>query len=301
MRTIKDLDLNLLRALDALLDERSVTRAAERLNLTQPAMSGMLTRLRDSFDDPLFVRTRRGIIPTRRALELVAPLKQVLGEIESLLQPASFDPASATLTFTIAATDYAQRAVVLPFLSALRQQAPLIRVALLSLDENQLPGQLERGEVDLALLTPESTPPDLHARRLFDEHYIGVMRADHPAASQLPLSLDHFCQLNHALVSYSGRGFEGITDRQLAQLGLSRQVLLSTQSFLMLPEIVRSTDLVALLPARLVTGMTDLLCFEPPLPVPGFTKVAAWHERAHSDVAQRWLRQLLFTLCTDGH
>lgn len=115
MRDIKKMDLNLLKALDALLDERSVTRAAGRLGLTQPAMSGMLQRLRESFADPLFARAQRGMVPTQRALDLALPIKQMLCEIDALLQPPVFDPSTARLTFRIAATDYALRAIAVPF------------------------------------------------------------------------------------------------------------------------------------------------------------------------------------------
>ena len=298
MKDITQLDLNLLKALDALLDECNVTRAASRLGVTQPAMSGMLTRLRENFGDPLFVRAKHGIVPTQRALELSAPLKQVISQISALLQPPNFDPLTANITFTIAATDYALRAVALPFLSALKQQAPHIRIALVPVDDKQVQLQLERGDIDLALLTPESTPPDLHAKNLFDEHYVCVLRQGHPAMQgRKQLTVSQLCELDHALVSYTGGGFRGVTDEALEKLGQQRQVSLSVKSFIILPEILRASDMVAILPSRLVAGMDDLMVFDPPIEVPGFTKVAAWHERTHRDVAHRWLRELLFTQC----
>jgi DNA-binding transcriptional LysR family regulator len=296
MTDIKTMDLNLLKALDALLDESSVTRAAARLGLTQPAMSGMLTRLRESFDDPLFVRAQRGVVPTRRALELAQPVKEVMRGIGALLQPQAFDPGTASLTLSIAATDYALRAVAVPFLSALRRRAPAMRVAVLPIDDGRLQSQLERGEIDLALVTPDSAAPELHARRLFDEDYVCVMRADHPAAAG-PLSLDGFCALDHALVSYAGGGFRGVTDDALAALGRQRRVTLSVKSFLILPEILRASDLVAVVPRRLAAGMAGLAVFEPPVAIAGFTKVVAWHERTHRDPGHRWLRELLFETC----
>ncbi|MFC3914478.1 LysR family transcriptional regulator [Pseudaeromonas sharmana] len=298
MKEITQLDLNLLKALDALLDECNVTRAASRLGVTQPAMSGMLTRLRENFGDPLFVRAKHGIVPTQRALALSAPLKQVISEIGALLQAPDFDPLTANITFTIAATDYALRAVALPFLSALKQQAPHIRIALVPVDDKQVQLQLERGDIDLALLTPASTPPDLHAKNLFDEHYVCALRQGHPAMQgRKQLTVSQLCELDHALVSYTGGGFRGVTDEALEKLGQQRQVSLSVKSFIILPEILRASDMVAILPSRLVAGMDDLMVFDPPIEVPGFTKVAAWHERTHRDVAHRWLRELLFTQC----
>jgi len=300
VKDFRALDLNLLKALDALLDECNVTRAAARLGVTQPAMSGMLTRLRETFGDPLFVRAQRGIVPTQRARELGAPLKQVIGEIGDLLQPPVFDPSTAELRFTIAATDYALRAIAVPFLSALKQQAPRIQVALVPVDDRQMQTQLERGEIDLALVTPEGTPPDLHARKLFDERYVCVLREGHPAMQgRKRLTVDQFCRLDHALVSYTGGGFRGVTDEALQKLGKSRRVSLSVKSFLVLPDILRASDMVAILPSRLVAGLAGLTVFAPPFDVPGFTKIAAWHERSHRDAAHRWLHQLLFRTCGD--
>ncbi|XBS71890.1 LysR family transcriptional regulator [Acerihabitans sp. KWT182] len=300
MTDISGLDFNLLKALDALLDERNVTRAANRLSVTQPAMSGMLTRLRDAFGDPLFVRAQRGIVPTDRALELRLPVKRLMSEIGSLLQPPTFDPMTADQTFTLAATDYAQRTIAVPFLTTLKQRAPRIRVSLIGVEHTVMQGHLERGEIDLALLTPEMTPPDLHARRLFDERYVCVVREGHPIARGDRLTMKQFCDLDHALVSYSGNPFHGVTDDALEKLGKHRQVSLSVQCFLVLPEILMASDMIAVLPSRLVKGMAGLRVFEPPFVIEGFTKVAAWHERTHRDVAHRWLRELLFEVCGDG-
>ncbi len=295
MRDIRTVDLNLLKALDALLDERSVTKAAARLALTQPAVSGMLTRLRDSFADPLFVRAQRGLVPTPRALELALPIKRVLGEIEALLQPQRFEPATASVTLTIAATDYAQRTILVPFLTALGRQAPGIRIAALPVDDNRVLSQLEAGDLDLAILTPETTHDGLHARHLYEEQYVCVMRHNHPAASDL--TLQRFCALDHAIVSYAGGGFRGVTDSALAQLGLERRVSLSVTSFLMLLEVLRGSDLIAVVPRRLVRASDGLQISEPPLSLPGFSKIAAWHERTHHQPAQQWVRALLFETC----
>jgi DNA-binding transcriptional LysR family regulator len=294
---IRTLDLNLLKALDALLDERNVTRAAQRLALTQPAVSGMLTRLRERFDDPLFVRTQRGIVPTERARALAGPLKQILGEVEKLLRPQAFEPGSADRVVRLAATDYAQQAVVVPFLSILRREAPGIRVAVLPVQEARLHTQLERGEIDLALVTPDSAPADLHARNLFDERYVCVMRSDHPAAARGKLTLDRFCAFDHALVSYAGGSFQGVTDDALAKLGRARRVTLSVTSFLVLPEILRQSDLLAVVPSRLAARAGDLAWIDPPLEIPGFTKAAVWHERTHHDAAHRWVREVLARAC----
>lgn len=292
MRDIKTLDLNLLKALDALLDTRSVTAAADRLGLTQPAVSGMLARLRDAFDDPLFVRARRGVTPTERALALAGPVREVLAGVEALLRPAAFDPATASFTLTLAATDYALEAIVAPFMAALRRRAPGLTVAVKPLDDACVLSQLERGEVDIAFMTPQTSPPELHARPLFDETYVCALRADHPEAGAL--SLDRFCALDHALVSYSGEPFFGATDAALAKLGRQRRVAVSVTSFLILLKLLRATDLIAVAPRRLMADAPGLVFHDPPADIPGFTKTAVWHDRAHRDPGQRWARDLLF-------
>lgn len=292
---IRSLDLNLLKALDALLDERSVTRAADRLSLTQPAVSGMLTRLRECFDDPLFTRTQRGIIPTLRALELAQPVKDILAEVNALLQPRAFDPLTAEMAIKIAATDYALRAVIVPFMAVLRLQAPGIRVAVLPVNNESLTAQFERGEIDFALITPDTAPPDLHARTLYDEEYVCLLREDHPLTQSERLTLDAFCSQDHALVSYVGGRFSGVTDAALAAVGRTRRVTLSVCSFLVLPEILKMSDLLSVVPRRLTKDLPGLTVLPPPLAINGFTKTVVWHERTHRDAGHRWVRELLFS------
>ncbi|MBJ8741874.1 LysR family transcriptional regulator [Citrobacter sp. FDAARGOS_156] len=289
---IRTLDLNLLKTLDALLDERSVTRAAQRLSLTQPAVSGMLNRLRDYFDDPLFSRTPHGIVPTLRAQQLAAPVKQILSDIDTLLKPTQFDPLTAALTFTVAATDYALKAVIVPFIAALRVRAPGIRVRVVPVEPALLTTQFEQGKVDLALLTPDTTPDNLHSRGLYDEEYVCLMRHEHPDAGKT-LTLDRFCALEHVLVSYEGESFWGVTDETLASVGRQRQIGLSVSSFLVLPDILAISDMIAVVPARLAYDETRMCVLPPPLPIAGFTKSMAWHERTHRDAAHQWLRNLV--------
>lgn len=293
MPDLSALDLNLLKALDALVDEQSVTRAATRLGLSQPALSATLARLRESFGDPLFMRAQRGIIPTARALELSRQVKQILKEIEGLLAAPAFEPARAEATYTIAATDYALGVVAAPFLAALKRRAPLIRVAFVPIADGEVESSLARGAIDLALMTPESAPATVHTRKLFDERYVCILREGHPALASGTLGLDRFCELDHALVSYSGGSFEGVTDVSLRAMGRRRRVSLSVKSFLALPKIIRTSDMIAVVPRRLVEGEPGLALVAPPLAIPGFTKVAAWHERTQHDEGQRWLRELL--------
>lgn len=297
MTNIKALDLNLLKALDALLETRSVTRAAEKLGLTQPAVSGMLMRLREAFDDPLFIRTQRGILPTPRAQALAAPLRETLSGIQKLLAGDAFEPARASMTITIAATDYAQKAILLPLLGVLRIEAPEVRIAVRPVDLPQLSHQMEHGIIDLALITPEMAQDTMRSRKLFDENYVCVLRQGHPASFE-PLDVDRLCALEHGIMSHDGSSFRGATDKALAKLGRSRRVVVSVPSFMVLIDLVRNSDIMALLPQRLVEDCSDLHICEPPLQVPGFTKILAWHERLQHDPAHGWLRERLAAIAT---
>ena len=152
--------------------------------------------------------------------------------------------------------------------------------------------QFEQGKIDLALLTPDSTPDNLHSRALYDEEYVCLMRHAHPDAGQ-PLTLDRFCALEHVLVSYEGESFWGVTDEALASVGRQRQIGLSVSSFLVLPDILAISDMIAVVPARLAYDDPRMHVLSPPLPIAGFTKSMAWHERTHRDAAHQWLRNLV--------
>ncbi|WP_437290859.1 LysR family transcriptional regulator [Sorangium sp. So ce406] len=294
------LDLNLLVALDVLLAERNVTRAARRLNLSQPALSAQLQRLRDVIGDPLLLPAQRGMTPTRRALELQAPLHEALEGVRAVLAAgAAFDPATAELTVAVAASDYVQYALLMPLAFQLRREAPGVRLAWRAIDAVQLADQAERGEVDLAFITPETAPEHLQRRKVLDERYVVIVRRDHPRVSRT-VSLDQLCALDHVVVSPRGGGFTGATDAALAALGRERRVLLSVPSFLMVPEIVARSDMAALVPERVARDRADRLqLLEPPVPVPGFAIAMVWHHRTARHPALTWLRDRVRSLAVD--
>ena len=182
MANIRNIDLNLLVVLDVLLDERSVSRAAQRLNLSQPAVSGALKRLRDTFQDPLFVRSRQGIRPTPQALDLIGPVKTVLQEIDTILSVAGFSPDAADSVFTIAATDYAQMTFLAPLMQLVHREAPNIRFSIVSTDIRRMPEQFDRQEIDFAITVPEMAPSNANAMELFDDRYVCAVSTDHAAA-----------------------------------------------------------------------------------------------------------------------
>ncbi len=294
---IRSVDLNLLVALDALLSERNVTRAASRLSLSQSAMSATLARLRALFGDPLLLRTAGGMLPTSKGLEVAAPVKQVLADIGRLVQQAdAFAPATAQVTFTIAASDYVEYAILPRLVDYLEANAPLARLAVRAMDFGAVGRQLETGEVDLGILGAGFAPPNARSRPLFLERFVCVVRRDHPRIKDR-LTLDEFCALDHLLVAPSGSGFTAQTDDALAAIGRRRQVRLSVPHFLLVPEILVRSDMIVALPERLARGYRDRFrIFDLPLEVPPFAIVEVWHERTHRDPALVWLRQVLTEL-----
>jgi DNA-binding transcriptional LysR family regulator len=291
VNNLRRLDLNLLVTLDVLLSEHNVTRAAQRLNFSQPSISVHLAKLREIFGDPLLLPGPRGMRPTARADALREPLRQALESLERAVAPASpFDPAAASHTWRVAASDYSESTIVLPALAGLRAVAPGTRLALLDAVPSRIAKQAEQGEIDLAFHTSEGAPSGLRRRALFTERYVLAGRAAHPRLKRRP-TLAQFCALEHVIVSPDGGGFRAITDEALAEAGLARRVVLSVPHFLFMMSVLASTDLVAMLPARLVRGAAALRVVEPPVDVPGYEMAMLWHERAHRDPAHRWLRE----------
>lgn len=291
MNNLRRLDLNLLVTLDVLLSEHNVTRAARRLNFSQPSISVHLAKLRDIFGDPLLLPGPRGMKPTARAEELREPLRRALEALGRAVSPAQpFEPSKANQTWRVAATDYGESTILLPALAGLRALAPGTRLAVLEMNPARIARQAEQGEIDLAFHTVEGSPPGMRRRTLFAERYVLAGRADHPRLKRKP-GLKQFCALEHVLVSSDGGGFHGVTDAALARVGLSRRVALSVPHFLFMVSVLQSTDLVAMLPERLVRGNPALKAVEPPVDVPGYEMAMLWHERSHRDPAHQWLRE----------
>ena len=179
----------------------------------------------------------------------------------------------------------------------LKIQAPKIKVAVLAINESIIKNQLEQRQIDFALVTPDFQASDIHAKNLYDERYICAVRHDHPIAQQSQLTLEQFCQLEQALISYHGGSFSGVTDKALQAIELQRNVSLSVQNFIVLPELLEQSDLLAVVPERLIIHFNNLKLFEPPLKIQGFTKTLIWHERTHKDPAYCWVRELIEKAC----
>ena len=229
--------------------------------------------------------------PARITVSLREPLRDALAALERAVSPESpFDPAAATQTWRIAATDYSELTVLLPALAGLREAAPGTRIAVLQTVPPLIARQAEQGDIDLAFHTTDGSPESLHRQALFSERYVLAGRAGHPGLQRRP-TVKQFCAFEHVLVSPDGGGFFGVTDEALAAAGLSRRVVLSVPHFLYVTSVLAGTDLVSILPARLVQGNAALQVVEPPVAVPGYEMSMLWHERVHRDPAHQWLRE----------
>lgn len=298
----KKLDLNLLLALEALLAESNVTRAARRLNLSQSALSAQLARLRSLFGDQLLIPTSRGMLPTAKATELQAPLRQALDQVRSVVSGAKgFDPATADFIFSISSSDYMQISILLPLLLRMNEAFPALRVMLRQAHNSRtVSAELQSGDTDVAFLqTQDVENTDLRYLEVLSEKYVGIARKG--TVPEGAMCIDRFVGLRQIIVSPRAEGFSGSTDDALAARGLSRQVAFAVSSFVFLVEAVSRCDLVAMAPARLAARYADRIdTFEPPVPVEGFKIAMVWHDRTHGHPARAWLRDQLASYCA-GH
>jgi len=293
----EQLDLNLLTALDALLQEGSVTRAASRVGRSTPAMSHALARLRTRLDDPLLVRSGQGMVPTPRADALRDAVHELVRSAHEMLGPApGFDPATAELELRIRASDY----VLCTLGSALDQriaaQAPGI-VLRFSPHSTEDPAHVRAGEVELAIGVYADLPPECRVQTLFEERLVCVVRRDHPRIRSR-LGLAQYADARHVQIAPRGRP-GGIVDQGLEREGLSRRVTRAVPYFLAGLELVSRTDYLLTLPERLALAWADRLdlrVLEPPsaLGLEPYAIVQVWHPRHEADPAHRWLRRHVF-------
>ena len=302
----RTLDLNLLRVFDEVMAERSLTRAAHNLSLTQPAVSNALRRLRDALGDDLVRRSGQGMEPTPRALALWPQVRQALRQLQSAIVPSQFVPDEANSTFVLAMADATAAQLMGELAIRLQESAPGVSVRVVPLTTRDPRRMLAEGSADMALGYFPAVLTDLTARaqtgepvnfahhRLYAGEYVCVMRKGHPLA-EVPLTLDTYCAARHLLVSFSGRPY-GYVDEALSSIGRQRRIVLTVNQFFTAGRVVVHSDLLTVLPWHFVptTGMAEqLVVRQLPLEVPPVHVEALWHERQHNKPAHQWLRQQL--------
>lgn len=302
MSAARNIDLVLLECFDALLHERSVSRAAERLGISQSSASEMLAKLRDRFDDPLLVRTRDGLAPTTRALELRPQVREAIDRLRQLLAGSKgFDPATSDETFRLSTSDYTQLLLMPTLTRLMLAEAPHCTVDVLPVHILRVEQAMDAGDIDLAIAYYPEPPPSLRRSPLFSDRYVCIARPGHPEAVS-PLTAERFAALPHVRVAPSGLTyFSSVVDQALEALGLQRRIAVSSPHFLLAAQLVSQTDLVLALPQRAAQALAAHFALQViPIPMPMRTIDLSmyWHERCHHSAPQQWLRERVRRILT---
>jgi len=296
---LRSLDLNLLLIFDAVYTERSISKAARHLHLSQPTVSNALARLRERLQDPLFERSAQGMAPTPRAKTLAEPIRQALAVLERGLRvEGDFDFAHSEREFVVAVEDYGE-AVILPrFVDWLSQVAPQIRIRIRPEPGTQLQAELRDGAVDLALDYFALRDPAYRSRCVLTESLLSLSRRDHPLVGER-LSLDLFLALHHVVLAPRSNA-QPMIDLALAKRGLQRHISVTVPHFLSMPVMVQTTDLICTLPRRMAHLYADhfrLKSHAVPLRIPQFPIYLIWHQSAEGDAGHQWFRNHLLEFC----
>jgi DNA-binding transcriptional LysR family regulator len=302
---VNRIDLNLLVYLDALLRERNVTQAAHQLNLSQPAMSNGLRRLRELFNDPLLVRTSEGMTPTERALELEPIVREVLGKIDHAVQPrGDFEPANAHRVFRIMASDYAESTLLPRVLGKLRTQAPGLTLDIMTPSDVSFL-DVERGKVDMVINRFDSMPQSFHQIHLWNDSFTCVLSPNNPVLEDF--TLENYLKANHVWVSKTGMGVGvgvdpsdvqrlGWVDVALNKLGKKRQIRVFTRHYQAAMTLAEQNDLIVTLPTRaaqLKLNNPRVVLRDPPLEIPALELKMAWSPLLQHNPGNKWLRKVI--------
>ncbi len=292
-------DLHALRCLVTLVSESHVSRAAERLDVTQPAMSAMLAKLRVALGDPILVKTERGMVPTTRASQLAIRARKAIEDVQGIFGDDSpFDPATATINFNLIASEPVAF-VLMPLLAAyLREHAPSITVSLKLPNLYRTRQELEEGESDLAVGYVNEASPVLRTRKLRGRTLQVIAAAKHPEIRGA-ISLEQYTRYPHVCyspVASGGSSVEDLVQARLARAGLQRSIALHLPSILAMPAVVGGTDLLATIATDVAQALAPLFGLQlltPPLPLGAVDLSMYWHERTHNNAGCRWLRQVI--------
>jgi DNA-binding transcriptional LysR family regulator len=297
---LAQIDLNLLVAFEAIFEERSVTAAAARLYLGQPAMSAALGRLRMLFGDELFIRVGREMQPTRKATAIAPGIFAALHQVRQTIQAnQDFDPASDRRDFVIGSADYTSFVVMPKLLAHCQAVSPHLNFRMIEFEKDRVGELLEQGAIDLALGVFPKPSRQTRCLPLFQERFVGIARKNHPVLLQTPPLIETFASLSHALVTIRGDTL-GVVDRVLADRNLQRRIALTIPHLLVVPSIVASSDLVATIAsraARYFSALDAIEVFELPLEMKSWTVSMIWSKLADRDGANCWLRQTVQAVC----
>ncbi len=290
-------DLNLFVVLDVIYRERNLTRAAEVLCLTQPTVSNALARMRKTFNDELFVRTPKGMVPTPVTENIIGRVRDALQLLDSsVLEGDHFDPASSERVFRLSMNDVTEALLLPELMGELSVHAPGMSVESYYTRRRDLTMALSSGQLEMAIDIPAAADTELCHRPLFSERYVCAVREDHPAVGN-SLTLEQYLALGHVHVSSRRRG-AGLVEMQLNRMGLQRRIHLRLQHYQVVPQIILKTDLALTVPSHWVRW-AGVKALELPFELPELESHLFWHRSADGDQANRWLRERIVTLCHD--
>jgi DNA-binding transcriptional LysR family regulator len=297
---LADLDLNLLVAFDVLLSERSVSEAALRMGITQPAMSKRLAKLRKILRDDLLIRTSEGMQPTERARDLAEPIQTALRQVEAALgSHLTFQPACSTRIFRIATTDLVTVTLLPNLIQRLQVVAPEISLILRTLHRTEIAEALDVGKIDLAITVLPDAPPTIKRLALFEERYVCLVAQNHPEI-QNSLTLEQYITSPHVLITYTG-DLKGGIDRMLDELGLKRKVVASFPYHLAAPYIVANTNCIVTLSERIARlyDWSGVQVLPLPLDFTPYMETMLWHRRDDNDPTHQWLRNEISQIASE--
>ena len=293
---LSKVDLNLFIVFDAIYTEANLTRAGQIVGITQPAVSNALSRLRETFNDPLFVRTAQGMVPTPMAQNIIGPVRNALQLLRVSVQESRiFNPLQANKTFRISMTDLIEAVILPPLFQRLRRQAPAVQIESFLAKRRETTKELAAGRIDFAVDAPLNTDPQVRHVKLLEDRYVCAMRKGHPLAKD-KISLDDYLSLTHIHIS-SRRSGLGLVDLALGKMGIQRKIALRSQHYLMASQVMQQTDMAMTVPESFAHRHSLHAVDLPVNDVPAQETHLYWHESTDQDPANRWMREQLIELC----
>ncbi|KWS32012.1 LysR family transcriptional regulator [Pseudomonas syringae] len=293
---LNKVDLNLFIVFDAIYTEANLTRAGQIVGITQPAVSNALARLRETFNDPLFVRTAQGMVPTPMAQNIIGPVRNALSLLRVSVQESRiFNPLQANKNYRISMTDLTE-AVILPALfQRLRRLAPAVTIESFLSKRRETTKELAAGRLDFAVDAPLNTDPQVRHVKLMEDRYVCGMRKGHPLANKAILTLDDYLSQAHIHIS-SRRSGLGHVDLALGKMGIQRRIALRSQHYMMATQVLQQTDMVMTVPERFARRNDLHYVYLPVADVPSVETHLYWHESTDQDPANRWMREQIIEL-----
>ncbi|MBU3056177.1 LysR family transcriptional regulator [Pseudomonas indica] len=293
---LNKVDLNLFIVFDAIYTEANLTRAGQIVGITQPAVSNALARLRETFNDPLFVRTAQGMVPTPMAQNIIGPVRNALQLLRvSVQESRTFNPQQANKTYRISMTDLTEAVVLPPLFQRLRRLAPTVQIESFLAKRRETTKELAAGRLDFAVDAPLNTDPQVRHVKLLEDRYVCALRKGHPMAKD-KLSLDEYLALTHIHIS-SRRSGLGFVDLALGKMGIQRRIALRSQHYLMASLVMQQTDMAMTVPERFARRHGLHYVDLPVKDVPALETHLYWHESTDQDPANRWMREQIIEIC----